>query len=127
MVRRIDSEKNINILLIDERGEFSMVKGENIDVIKFGSKKDSFLLGVRSLSPDLVVMDELATVDDFINVEYASSCGIKVIATVHGSDKESLIKKHYYKKGLFDKYVFLKGGDKKGVIDKITDMDFNEI
>ena len=127
LIRRINLEKNYDILVIDERGEFFNVKGENVDVIRYGEKADTFLIGLRSLSPDLIVMDELASSSDFSNIEYAISCGVKIIATVHGQDQNDLIKKPFFNANLFEKYVFIKGGEQKGVIDKITDNSFNEI
>ena len=105
LIRRINLEKNYDVLVIDERGEFFNVKGENIDVIRYGDKADAFLLGLRSLSPEVIIMDELATEKDFLNIEYALSCGIKIIATIHGESINDLIKKPYFNKDLFDRYL----------------------
>ncbi len=127
LVRRINAETSLDVLIIDERGEFSCVVGENIDVISYAEKQASFLRGVRTLSPDVVIMDELGGVSDFSCVEYALSCGVKLIATVHGDNVKDLALKPYYKQGLFDRYVFLNGGIKKGVVNKILDAEFNEV
>lgn len=127
LIRRINIEKNYDVLVIDERGEFYNVKGENVDVIRYGDKTDTFLLGLRSLSPDVIIMDELATEKDFLNIEYALSCGVKIIATIHGENKNDLIKKPHFNTNLFERYVFIKKGVKKGVIDMITDNSFDEI
>ncbi len=126
IVRRFNLEKNIDILLLDERGEFSNIAGENIDKISYADKNKCFNLGLRTLSPDVVIMDELSTKEDFASIEYATSCGVKIIATLHGEDENDLIKKPFFKNGLFDRYVIL-SKDKLGVVNRILDKDYNEL
>ncbi len=127
LARRFNDESGLDILIIDERGEFSTVKGENIDVISNRNKKDAFLMGIRSLSPDVVIMDELGNANDFLAIEYAITCGVKIIATVHGDNEKDLIQKPYMKAGVFERFIFLDKGVEKGVLKKVLDGDFNEV
>ena len=72
-------------------------------------------------------MDELSTIKDFSNIDYATSCGVKIIATIHADNENDLIKKPYFNKNMFERYVFLKKDKQKGVVDKVLDNDFNEL
>ena len=89
-------------------------------------KNQCFNLGIRTLSPDIVVMDELSTKLDFDSIEYATSCGVKIIATLHGEDENDVFKKPFFKKGVFDRYVILKN-DLLGVVRTILDKELNEL
>ena len=68
LVRRLNNESKHDILVIDERGEFYSTSGACVDKISFCDKNDCFILGIRALSPDVVIMDELSTIKDFSNI-----------------------------------------------------------
>lgn len=99
-----------SILIIDERGEFSEIKGQNIDKISFCDKSFAFEYGVRSLSPSIVITDELGGKEDWKCVYNASLSGVNVIASCHGFGIDDIIKKEYFIDEIFDRYVVL--GDK---------------
>ena len=122
------SNMNIgSVMIIDERGEFVGVKGENIDVIINSDKLFGFEYGIRSLSPRVVITDELQTEFDWKSVEKASNSGVNVIASCHAFDIFDVLKKDYFTKGVFQRYVVLKTREKIGEIYKVYDEDFNEI
>ncbi len=85
-----------NVFIADERGEITCGSETNFigsnfyDSISFINKSTAIMLGIRSMSPDIVVTDELGTNDDVSAIEYAITCGIKVIATMHANDIEDL-------------------------------------
>lgn len=111
-----DVSENLNkinlgsILIIDERGEFGEIKGQNIDKISFSDKAYAFDYGVRSLSPNVVITDELGGKKDWESIYNASLSGVNVIASCHGFGVDDIIKKEYFIDGIFDRYVVL--GDK---------------
>ena len=127
LVRRIDCEKKLNVLLVDERGEFCDVAYENVDKISYGDKQNAFIFGLRALSPNVVVMDELSTKNDWISSSVAVNNGVKLIATTHAQTLDELLGKNYFIKNIFNRYVFLENGTKKGVVKSILDSDFNEL
>lgn len=127
LARILNDKVNKSILIIDERGEFFSVNGVNIDKISYSNKQYAFNYAVRSLSPKIVITDELAGESDFICAENVVNSGVKIIASCHADNLNSLICRHYFKKGLFDRYVFLDEYQNPGVIKKIYDKDFNEI
>lgn len=98
-----------NIFIADERGEITCGNESNFigsnfyDSISLLNKKDSFLLGIRSMSPDIIVTDELGDAEDFNAIEYAVSCGVKIIATMHAYGIEDLKQKSMFLKMLEQK------------------------
>lgn len=115
----------INVLIIDERGELS--KGiENADVIKYADKNYAFQLAIRSLSPEVIITDELISDSDWCCVNRAVNSGIKIIATVHGKDVEEIKNKREFTPNLFERYVVLESNGQAGIINKIYDVNFNE-
>lgn len=109
LARRINSERDLSIYIIDERGEFCDVCGEHIDKTSFADKLFSFNYGLRSLSPDLIITDELCDEKDFECVKSAVNCGVKIIASIHGESIFDLTKKSFFVKGIFERYVLIKG------------------
>ncbi len=98
-----------NIFIADERGEITCGNESNFigsnfyDSISFLNKKESFLLGIRSMSPDIIVTDELGDAEDFKAIEYAVTCGVKIIATMHALGIEDLKQKNAFKNMLEQK------------------------
>lgn len=98
-----------NILIADERGEITCGNTHNFigsnfyDSICFLDKKESILMGIRSMSPDIVVTDELGKSEDFSALEYATTCGVKIIATMHAKDIDDLKSKHEFRSMLEQK------------------------
>lgn len=105
-----------NILIIDERGEFKGIEGENIDVVRFSNKYYAFNYCIRSLSPEIIVTDELVTKSDWQCVQNAVNSGLNIIASVHSSCVQELIEKEFFIHNLFDMYFVL---DNKGVPGKL--------
>ncbi len=113
-----------SILIIDERGEFSETQGENIDKILYSDKLYAFDYGVRSLSPNIVITDELSSKDDWTCVNHAVNSGVKIIASCHGDSVESLYSKEFFN-NIFDRYIILNGVGEPGQIKFIYDKEFN--
>ena len=127
LARNLNERTHYSILIIDERGEFVSVTGENIDVIKFSDKFYALNYAIRSMSPQILITDELQTKDDWKSVENAVTCGVKVVASCHGKDVYDLQKKDFFKSDVFEKYVVLDAEKSAGTISGIFDKSFNEL
>lgn len=135
------SKRNIclNVLAIDERGELAgtcgsesqLLESNFCDVVSYVSKSDGFLLGVRALSPSVVVCDEIGAKNDLMALEYVCNCGVGVVATAHASSIEELRQKPNFntiiEKRLFERYVVLSGREGPGTIEGIYDKNFSPI
>jgi stage III sporulation protein AA len=99
--------------IVDERGEIAaMYKGipQNdigirTDVIDNMPKHEAMRLLVRSMSPDVIVCDEIGSIEDVNAIDYAMCCGIKGIFTAHGDSIEEINRNSELSK-LLNKHVF---------------------
>ena len=122
LVRKLDGCGH-NVVILDERGEFGDVKGENVDRISGCKKSVGFINALRSLSPDVIVTDELAGDPDYSCAENAVSSGVKIIASCHGDDITSLKNKNRLK-NCFDRYFILGKDGKIGSLKAVYGGDF---
>lgn len=110
ITRHLSDTMKHNILVFDERNEIAAMDangngyyiGDRVDVIRSGNKLAAFENAIRALKPDVIVTDELYGDGDIQAVQYASDCGIKVIASSHVTDRKIL------KKMPFEYFVELK-------------------
>ncbi len=129
--------KMYRVLLADERGEIAAMNngspgndiGYNCDVICGFPKSRAIEMGVRSLSPEIVVCDEIGSEAEAKSIKYALRCGAVPIATVHASNRSELLSKKniadMIKDGVFKYVVFL---ESRGKIEEIVKANefFNE-
>ena len=128
------SERNIplNILLLDERGELACQTTSNFcDKIAFSSKKIGFENGIRALSPDVIVTDEIGQAEDIEAIEYATRCGVKILASCHCDSIESFVKKPLFEKliseKIFKRFVLLSKRNGPGTYEGIYDENLSRI
>ena len=80
---------------------------------------------VRSMSPDVVAVDELGREEDFRAVESVIHCGCRLIATAHGNSVEDILEQPFFQKlkrmEIFEKYIVLGGRNQIGEIRGIYD------
>lgn len=119
LANKINDNYNKNILIIDERGEFLDISGKNIDIVRYSDKTFAFNIAIRSMSPDVVITDELCTQNDWLCVKSAVNSGVKIIASCHAENFSQLKNKDFFIENIFDRYVFLKNGKTPGVIDYV--------
>lgn len=114
----LNNKTDYSILIVDERGEFFQIQGENIDKISYSTKEFAFDYAIRSMSPDLIITDELASKSDWECVYRASLSGVKVIASVHGSSISDVLRKEYYIPNLFNNIFLLNNKGEFGVVEE---------
>lgn len=128
------SERNIplNILLLDERGELDCgINSKFTDKICFASKKMGFENGIRALSPDVIVTDEVGQEEDVDALLYASTCGVKLLASTHSDTIETFVHKPLFEKlieeKVFKRYVVLSKRNGPGTFEGVYDENFSRI
>lgn len=126
--------EGITVGLVDERGEIaSMYKGipQNdvgirTDVLDNISKDLGMRMLIRSMSPNVIVADEIGNNEDVDAINYAVCCGIKGIFTAHGASIEDINLNPAIKKiinlHIFERLIFL-DRTKKGEIDKVYSLN----
>ena len=131
------SERNYayNVLVLDERGELDLGKegciGNFSDKICFASKNVGFENGIRALSPNLIVTDELGQKEDVDAIMYAVNCGVSILASVHSDSMESLERKPYFQNLLdnkvFKRFVLLSSRNGPGTLEGVYDENFARV
>lgn len=89
--------KSYDTLIIDEREEISSVFtsfGDNIDVISGVKKHLVVENALRTMSPEIIIMDELSIENDYEIVGEIMRSGVKILATLHGDDFDTIISKN---------------------------------
>lgn len=80
---------------------------------------------MRTMSPDVIVTDELGQEGDARAVYNAINSGVSVIATAHGRDTKQLIKRKVFKElvPLFDIIIVLSKREGVGTIESVIEND----
>ena len=123
----------LNVLILDERNEISasikgvptMDVGKFSDILVYSNKKIGFENGIRSMSPNLIVADELGNREDIESVIYASNSGINLLASAHAKNIEELKEKYLFNdvlhKKIFKRIVVLSQKNGAGTIEGVFD------
>jgi len=125
------SQLGYKVGIADERGEIAAgIKGIPAldiglsDVMSGCSKAMGMMLLLRGMSPQILITDEIASQEDGEAVMEASGCGVRVIASAHGSGVEVLRRKGISRaihEGAFEKILLLKNEGKSRSITDITE------
>lgn len=128
IARQISAAKKV--ILIDERGELAGKSGGGFqndigmcDVFDGYPKPTAISQAVRSMSPDVVICDEIGSAQDAEALALCKNSGVSVIASVHASSRAQLCKKRdvlsALRLGVFPKVVFLSGRQNAGRVSEI--------
>ncbi len=123
------------ICVIDERSEIcassdgipQLDVGLRTDVLDNCPKSQGIMMAIRSMSPDIIVCDEIGTYDDVKGILAALNCGINLITTIHGFGIEDL-KNRYVFKDVLDNHIFqraivLSGKSGVGTVEYVYDFN----
>lgn len=115
-VRQLSSEeKNYKVALIDERQEIASVNsgiaqndvGINCDILDGYPKNKAMMIALKTLSPDIIALDEVGDEDEIESIRLAINSGVRFIVTVHASDYNELVYRPQIKR-LIETYSFSK-------------------
>lgn len=105
--------------------------GVRTDVLDCCPKTEGILMLVRSMSPQIIAVDEIGSEAEARAIETALHTGCKLLATVHGNSLEDIRKKAVFRSLLEEKrierYVLLSSTKKVGTIQSIYDKEGKEI
>ena len=125
--------KGCTVGVVDERSELAGCyrgipqnqMGMRTDVLDGCPKADGMLMLVRSMSPQVIAVDEIGAPEDVQAIKYAMHCGCKMIATVHGETLEEIQRKPLFEQLVnercFERYVVLQNETHVGEIAGIYD------
>ncbi|MBU5466369.1 stage III sporulation protein AA [Virgibacillus sp. MSJ-26] len=139
LIRIISSGwKNIpakKVGVIDERSEIGASLngipqhnlGRRTDVLDACPKAEGMMMMIRSMSPDVIVVDEIGSQKDVQALLEAINAGVTIICTIHGQSLED-IKKRPSIQPLFQQHIFkrlfiLDNSGQPGIIKKVYNED----
>ena len=99
--------------------------GIRTDILDCCPKAQGMMMLIRTMSPQVIAVDEIGNREDLEAIEYVMNCGCKLVATVHGSSIEDIKQKPVLRKMVlekwFERYVILNNRGKVGNIGEIYD------
>jgi stage III sporulation protein AA len=131
--------RGIQIGLIDERSEIAACYngvpqfdvGMRTDILDGCPKSIGMIMMIRSMSPQIVITDEIGDQGDKDSIITILNAGIKIIATAHGfniseleSRKEVL---NLIEEKVFERYIVLSNENGPGTIEEVVDGNMNLI
>ncbi|MBQ8734095.1 MAG: stage III sporulation protein AA [Anaerotignum sp.] len=131
------SERMRMVGVVDERGEIAPLRdgvpqmdvGRCTDILEGCPKAKGMVLLLRSMSPDVIAVDELGRREDVDAVYEVLHCGVKLIATAHGYDFDDIQNRlqPFLQKNIFERYLFLSNRNGTGTLEMILDKEGNII
>lgn len=121
--------KYYKVCVIDERFEITGKLGSlgpNTDIIKGFPKKTAISMAVRTMSPDMIICDEVSPYGETDEIIYGINCGVNFIITAHANEKDFINRgdlQNLCKNGNFSKIAFLSGASSPGKIKKVVGAD----
>lgn len=126
--------ESCKVSLIDERAEISGAVsgraffdvGVNTDVYLNYLKSEAILMSVRTMSPDVIIFDELGSRSEVFAVRDGMNSGVNFIFSLHADSESELKRKEQYKqlREMTDiRYLVFLDKGKPGRIDRILVKD----
>lgn len=137
MIRQLSSGKNghegVTVGVVDERSELGACYqgvpqndlGVRTDILDCCPKAVGMMMLIRTMSPQVIAVDEIGSREDLEAVEYVMNCGCKLVATVHGNSVEDIRQKPVLRKmvqeRMFERYIILDNKGHAGHVAEIFD------
>ncbi|SFX06347.1 stage III sporulation protein AA [Thermoactinomyces sp. DSM 45891] len=117
--------------IVDERSEIAGCVGgvpqhdvgPRTDILDGCPKAEGMMMMIRSMSPDVMIVDEVGRLEDLYAMHEAIHAGVKVISTAHGHTWEEVSRRaelgDLLKQGIFDRVILLSRKRGPGTIEAI--------
>ena len=97
--------------------------GIRTDVLDNCLKREGMLMAIRSLSPDVLICDEIGTKEDIDALNTAFNSGVNIVVTVHGSSLGDIKKRRAFDdfllSGIIERIIVLSNRLGVGTIENI--------
>ena len=126
--------KGVKVALIDERNEIGgscmgipqLDVGIRTDIMETCAKDLGIMMVLRSMSPDVIVTDEIGNESEIKALYTALNGGVSLITTVHGDSIEDIQNREELRRlldgNLFKKAIILSSRNGPGTVEKIYDL-----
>ena len=123
--------KGKKVTIVDERSEIAacyngipqMNVGIRTDILDNCLKKSGMIMAIRSLSPEVLICDEIGTEGDLEALNMAFNSGVNIIITVHGYDINDIYNRKVFKELIdncvLERIILLSNRRGAGTIEKV--------
>ena len=112
-LRRIDEQTLLQVF----EGVPQFRIGRHTDILEGCTKKQAALMLLKTMSPELLAMDEITSPEDIDAVALCAHCGTAVLATAHARDVSDLRCRPLYRRllslGVFERVMVISCKDGK--------------
>ena len=128
----------VKVGIVDERSEIAgcvngipqLTFGHRVDVLDACPKAEGMMMMIRSMSPDVLIVDEIGRKEDAEAIMEAVHAGIKLMMTTHGNSLADIRKRPSLREildqDIFQRYIVLSRKQGPGTIAHIFDGNGNE-
>ncbi|WP_064091574.1 stage III sporulation protein AA [Rossellomorea aquimaris] len=119
--------------IVDERSEIAgcvngipqLEFGPRVDVLDACPKAEGMMMLIRSMSPDVLIVDEIGRLEDGQAIQEAVNAGITLIMTTHGASfmevKKRPVMKEVINLQTIERFVELRRGEEPGLVHQVWD------
>lgn len=134
-----NSFDGLKVGVVDERGEIAACYrgipqndlGCRTDVINGINKKEGMEILLRSMSPNVISLDELGNSDDVSTVLQVMNAGVRLLATAHGYDVDGLKGRRGFRElfaeNCFERFIVISENSRFCYELKVTDGEGNVV
>ena len=127
--------KGKKVSVIDERSEIAscfngipqLDIGIRTDILDNCFKKDGMIMAIRSLSPEIIICDEIGTYGEIEALNMAFNSGVNIIVTIHGYSIDDVYKRTVFKEllenSILDRIIVLSSRKGPGTIENIYSIE----
>lgn len=127
----------LKVGVVDERGEIAACYrgipqndlGYRTDVIHGVHKKEGMEMLLRSMSPNVIALDELGNPDDVSTLLQVLNAGVRLLATAHGYEVDGLKKRRGFRElfaeNCFERFVVISADNESQYQMKVMDGEEN--
>jgi len=131
--------KPYNVSIVDERSEIAamvnglpqMPVGCRSDILDACPKAEGMMMLIRSMSPEVIICDEIGREEDVRAIHEAINAGIVVITSAHGEDYDDVLARPYLgtllREKSFRRFVILSRLHGPGTIKAILDSERQDL
>lgn len=126
---RMLSNYEYQVSVVDERSEIGASYhgipqneiGARTDLMDGCPKAEGISMMIRSMTPEIIAVDEIGTKEDVEALQYGRTCGCVLLGTIHGNSIEDVRRRNWTKEMFlerwFERYILLEG------IGKVKEID----
>ena len=132
LVKGIQASK---VGIVDERSEIAgcvngipqLTFGDRLDVLDACPKAEGMMMMIRSMSPDILIVDEIGRKEDSEAIMEAVHAGVQLFISAHGFSYDDVVKRPSLQAvlelGVFDRFVELSKARGPGTVMQVKDRD----